>query len=80
MTMAIEIDGGRLAPQWLFGFWVFIDSVKVGGRLMAVDWIVKVKEVVWKVNIFFKNKIVLMWKTVELPKLRWYNIIRLTTN
>ena len=37
VTMAIEIDGGRLAPQWLFGFWVFIDFVQVGCKLMVVD-------------------------------------------
>ena len=47
VTMAIEIDGGRLAPQWLFGFWVFIDSVKVGCRLMVVDC--------WSLFFFFLN-------------------------
>ena len=45
MTMAIEIDAGRLAPQWLFRFWVFIDSVKVGCRLVVVDY--------WSLLFFF---------------------------
>ena len=36
-TEAIENDGGRLAPQWMFGFWVFMDYVKGGGRLRGVD-------------------------------------------
>ena len=37
VTEAIKHDGGRLAPQWLFGFWVFMDYVKGGGRLRGVD-------------------------------------------
>ena len=45
VTMAIEIDGGRLAPQWLFHFWVFIDSVKVGCGLVVVDY--------WSLLFFF---------------------------
>ena len=37
MIEAIVHDGGRLAPQWLFGFWVFTDCIKGGGRLRGID-------------------------------------------